>query len=145
MQERLEEAVRRVLPALGLLPRTFELPRGFAERAERRGRPSCLALNGLARQLVFVGRAEGADPRELATLGLAQLGEPARAACASLVVAWIDAGTARAAAFTVTADAAAGPLLATSWTPPEAWPNPTVTGSDPTEPALRAALSRVEL
>ena len=48
----LEEAVRRVLPALNLTPSQFRLDPGFVRRAERSGKPRFYVLNSVEKRLV---------------------------------------------------------------------------------------------
>jgi TIR domain len=129
---------------LNLQPRDFRVPPGFVERARHREGVASLALNGLARQLLFVGSADDDDAERIGDAAVAQLSDPARRVCEQVVVAWIAAdGRLNAAAFTVSADGHRGPLLATSWTPPDEWPKPMVDVSVAPDDALRAAVARV--
>jgi hypothetical protein len=122
-----------VLPALNIEPSSFHLSPGFHARAERRARPTVLALNRMTDVLVYIGASpDGEIPEDgldvKADDALATLPDASRAVCERLVIAWTDTSTqlAYAAAFAVIDGKAAGTrrLLAVSWSPPDTWAEP---------------------
>ena len=142
-----DRVVRHVLPALNLDPEGFRAPRGFLDRARRRPRPSALALSGVDRQLVYVGTLESADPEVAASLALrlavGSLGAAAEA-CEQLLVAWTDAdGRMCAAGFFLAGEEGVPVLLGSSWTPPDAWPEPMIDATASGDALIETALDRV--
>jgi hypothetical protein len=143
VQDDLERAVRSVVPALNLEPKDFRLPDNFVRRAQRLEKPRPLSLNGIARQLVYLGTVDKTGYELLAQRAVELLTRPLRDACEHLIVAWADtSGRASAAAFEMSSQGELGPLLAMSWLPPEEWPEPMIDFAGAGE--LDRALARLE-
>jgi hypothetical protein len=144
----LQQAIRDVLPALNFQPGQFELDRGFLLRAARRDGPSVLTIDGVADQMVFLGRRTTIDHDEdVERLGREAVGVVARGrgnAAKRMIVAWFDDdGNAFAAAFVLSAEGGLGDLLGSSWSPPDSWPTPAPNASKSVDEAIGDALSRV--
>ena len=145
----LEDVVRHVVPALGLVPGSLEIPRGAVARAERGRRAAVVALGGMEYQLVVLHPIlpDRPDPRAIRRLGdegLAALPDAARRACTGLVVAWrVSPSAFRAAAFTSPEGEHTGDSIASSWVEPGDWPTPMFDIGDPAEESLAGALERV--
>src|SRR5215218_2514994 len=143
-----EEAVRQVLPALNLRSDQFQLDRGFLARAQRSGSPRSDALRGVTDLFVFVGSRATTDPEAdaqgIATEALTSLSSGARAVCQRLVVSWTAPDDrVFAAAFNVSPDGTAGPLLGSSWSPPDTWPEPMIDASKSGDDIIDDALARL--
>jgi hypothetical protein len=149
----LVDAVRRVLPAVGLKPGKFSLERGFLARASRRVEPTVLALNNMTRLLVLLsGDSDELGP-ELAVAAkgeeaLGALGETARTVCTHFIALWTSSvsDVAHAAAFMAPETSGLKPrLLGTSWTAPDSWPEPTVDPAGRGDDGLTRAIERLAL
>jgi hypothetical protein len=144
-----EMAVRQVLPAVNLDPADFKLDRGFVARAQRSNRYLGTTLNDIHHQFVFIGLRAATDPSEavdsLASDALESLPESVRAVCESLVVAWVDASDqVFAAALSVSSSGRVGKLCASSWSPPDAWPEPMIDLSKSEDEMVEDAITRLE-
>src|SRR5438552_13924024 len=88
----LEDAVRKVLPAVNLSPELFKLDAGFLQRALRSGEPRVVNLERAARLFAYLGERGSRDPQAgvegLASEALAMLTDYARQCCEHLVVGW---------------------------------------------------------
>jgi hypothetical protein len=144
--EALEEAIRRVLPAVKLEPDSFRLDRGFLTRALRRGKPAAMTMDDPTTLLIFVGTTEetnSADAAErMAEEAIRALSLPSRDVCDRLVVAWcLVAGPAFAAAYSMSPTNEVGALLGASWIEPSAWSEPMMDASLSGDEALRNGLA----
>jgi hypothetical protein len=145
----LEDAVRKVLPAVNLRPEGFELDAGFLQRALRSGQARVVNMNSPARLFVYLGEHGSHDPQAgvegLASEALATLTDYARQCCEHLVVGWNNTqGQVFAAAFAVAPDGRSGALTASSWTNPETWREPMIDISKPADDAIHQLLARLQ-
>lgn len=127
----IENAVRKVLPAVNLRPEGFKLDAGFLQRALRSGEPRVINLDSIARLFVYLGERGSQEPQAVvegaAPEALAALTDYARQSCKHLMVGWNNPqGRVFVAAFTVKPDGRSGALMGSSWTNPETWPEPMI-------------------